>query len=270
MFRRLCLGLLMCITSFTSVHGDSLPLETIVSAVVRITDGPTSGTAFLVSVPVASGNAGARTVLVTAAHGFESMPAETCTIVLRRRIGEDRYERLEHPIKIREGGKPLWTRHPELDVAVLPLVLPEGAAVAPIPEDRLATEVDLRRRDVHVGQTVFIPGYPVKLEANGTGFPVVRQGTLASFPLFPVDDAKTILLDAKTFGGDSGAPVVAFVKEEPLVVGMVIGMHRQTDRSVLPFEERTVHTPLGIGIVVQAHFVRNTIGRLPSPSAGSP
>jgi hypothetical protein len=36
-------------------------------------------------------------------------------------------------------------------------------------------------------------------------------------------------------------------------------MQRQTDRSTLPFEEKTVHMPLGLAIVAQAAFVRELV-----------
>ena len=43
------------------------------------------------------------------------------------------------------------------------------------------------------------------------------------------------------------------------VVGLVHGMHRQTDKASLPLQELTFHTPLGLSIVVQAAFLRDTI-----------
>ena len=42
-------------------------------------------------------------------------------------------------------------------------------------------------------------------------------------------------------------------------MGVILGMHRQTDRATLPFEDRTMHTPLGLAIAAQAAFIRETI-----------
>ena len=59
-------------------------------ATVRVTAGPTSGTAFVVNVDGKDDH-----LLVTAAHVFKDMPGETCTVVFRRSKGEGRFERHE-------------------------------------------------------------------------------------------------------------------------------------------------------------------------------
>jgi hypothetical protein len=46
---------------------------------------------------------------------------------------------------------------------------------------------------------------------------------------------------------------------KPHLAGVIVGMQRQTDRTVSPFEERTVHTPLGLAIAVQAEVVADVI-----------
>jgi hypothetical protein len=45
----------------------------------------------------------------------------------------------------------------------------------------------------------------------------------------------------------------------PSVVGVVVGMQRQTDRISSPYEEKTMHTPLGLAIVVPSTRVREVI-----------
>ena len=83
---------------------------------------------------------------------------------------------------------------------------------------------------------------------------VVGFGGYASVP--------TMLVDIRSFGGDSGGPLFVLVDGKPHVAGVLVGMQRQTDRTVSPFEERTVHTPLGLGIAVQADLVARVIGGL--------
>ncbi|NDH95177.1 MAG: hypothetical protein EBZ13_11740, partial [Planctomycetia bacterium] len=112
---------------------------------------------------------------------------------------------------------------------------------------------------LHVGQEVFIPCYPAKLEANKAGWPILRKGSIATYPLTPLNSARTIFIDYSHFGGDSGSAVVAIIDDEPVVVALVFAMQRQSDRMVMPFEERTVHTPLGLAIAVQAPIIRSTI-----------
>jgi hypothetical protein len=74
-----------------------------------------------------------------------------------------------------------------------------------------------------------------------------------------VEHVKSVLIDFHTFGGDSGAPVLTKSDDGWHVVGLVSGMHRQTDKAVMPLQELTFHTPLGLSIVVQAAFIRETI-----------
>jgi hypothetical protein len=241
---------------------DADAIEDVLAATCRIANSESSGTCFLVSVPAAADGQPARVVLVTAAHFFEGTSDPICRLVLREQTSDLAYARREIETPIRDGDAPRWKRHPELDIAVLPIEPPAGSAVRPLQIEHLADEARVQTREVHVGQDVFVPGFPAQLEANEAGWPVLRKGAIASFPLAPLASAKTILVDAKTFGGDSGAPVAAVVGDSPLVVGLVLGMHRQTDKSVLPFEERTMHTPLGLAIVVQAGFIRETIGLL--------
>ncbi|HET6425820.1 MAG TPA: hypothetical protein VFG20_19170, partial [Planctomycetaceae bacterium] len=78
-------------------------------------------------------------------------------------------------------------------------------------------------------------------------------------PLTPVERVPTIFVDYSHFGGDSGAPVIATVNDEPLVVGLVFAMLRITDKSTTTFEDRTIHMPLGLGIAVQGPLIRQTI-----------
>lgn len=255
------LALLMAFSSWglSPLRADE-PLEDLLSATFRIADKERSGTCFLVQ---ASGvdEKPPRIVLVTAAHVLEQADGEGEWIA-RTEAPEGQVGRQVVKLKLREGDKPLWKRHPELDIAALKIDLPQRAAARPLLLEQIADEQRVKDRHVRVGQEAWIPCYPAKLEANDAGWPVLRRGSIASHPLVPAKSAKTMLLDYTAFGGDSGAPVAVIHEGRPLVVGLVLGMHRQSDRVVLPFEERTTHTPLGLSIVVQASFVRETISLL--------
>jgi hypothetical protein len=97
---------------------------------------------------------------------------------------------------------------------------------------------------------------------------VLRRGTVASFPLTSVSRFKTFLIDYSSFGGDSGALVMVRHRgpgeetERPLIVGLVMAQHRETTKSVTPIEERIVHRSLGLGIIVHADLIRETIERV--------
>ncbi len=234
-------------------------IERALAATFRVTDKKTSGTAFLVWPEGAKETAGKRPILVTAAHALERFAEPTCTLVLRVRNDDATYSRREADIAIRNGDTPLWVRHPEADIAALPIDLPEGTAARPLRFEQLADASWAAERKVRAGSDVVIPGYPATLEANEAGWPVLRRGMVATHPLTPVSGAQRVLVNASTFGGDSGAPVLLLADNEAVVVGIVVGMQRQTDRATMPFEERVFHMPLGLAIAVQAPLIRETI-----------
>lgn len=234
-------------------------VEELLEATFRISDQDHSGTCFLVATKSLDPAHPRRVILATAAHVFEQMEGSECEIILRTKAQPDTYLRSPQSISIRDSGKPLWIRHPDVDIATLYVELPEGVSVTPFAIDQLAGEDRVNDRTVRVAAETWIPCFPAKLEANEAGWPVLRKGSIASHPLRPVKSTQTMLIDYRAFGGDSGAPVVMIVDSRPLVIGVVHGMHRQTDRSTLPFEERTVHTPLGLSIVTQAVYLRETI-----------
>ena len=235
------------------------PIDDLLEATFRIADKDQSGTCFLVQPKVVDAANPRRVILVTAAHVIDQMTGSTCDVFLRTKDEEGRFSRRPLTITIRDGRKHLWTRQLDTDIATLFIDLPEGVSASPIPFEQLADEARVINRTVRVGRETWVPCYPAKLEANEAGWPVVRHGSVASHPLTPVKSMRTILVDYKNFGGDSGAPVAIIVNDRPLIIGVVSGMHRQTDRSSLPFEERVMHTPLGLSIVTQAAYLRETI-----------
>jgi hypothetical protein len=154
-----------------------------------------------------------------------------------------------------------------VDVAAMPVELPEDVAASSFEFEQIADERAFESRQVRVGQEMWLAGFPAQLESNPAGWPVLRRGMIASYPLTPTKSTKTFLADISSFGGDSGAPVLVLPSlsdgrtsaARPLIAGLVIGMERQTDKTSLPFEELTFHMPLGLAIVAEAPFIRETI-----------
>ena len=235
------------------------PIEDLLEATFRIADRDQTGTCFLVSPETIDQANPRRVIVATAAHVFEKMTGNDCEIFLRIKNDDGTFSRRPLTITIRMDGKQLWTRHSAVDIATLPLTLPDDVLSNPIPFAQIADEERFKNRTVRAGREVWIPCYPAKLESNEVGWPILRHGTIASHPLLPIQSNRTILIDYSHFGGDSGAPIAMIVNDRPLVVGVVSAMQRQTDRAILPFEERIVHTSLGLSIVSQGVFLRETI-----------
>lgn len=232
--------------------------EFVLRATARVTDGNRSGTGFFVKLPeVPAGKQ--NTVLVTAAHALEEMTGPNGKLILRSGNDLDGYQRRETELPLRTGDQRLWLVHPANDLAVMGVTLPNDVDAQPFELHQLAEPKHLAEKVVRVGQEVLIPCFPAQVEANPAGWPLLRKGSLATHPLTPVERAPTMFVDYSHFGGDSGAPVVATVNGEPLVVGVVFAMLRITDKTTTTFEERTVHTPMGLGIAVQAPLIRQTI-----------
>lgn len=225
-------------------------------ATFHISDGKTSGTCFVVQTEAG------KHVLVTCAHTMEGFTGETCKVIFRSRNESGVYQRKEAEVAIRQGDDKLWRRHAKHDIAALPIEPPEGVLITPVAWADLADAKHFEQQ-LAVGDGVFIPGYPVDMEGNKVGWPIVRKGSIATFPLTPIEQVEKFYLNAATFGGDSGAPVIHVQRidgrKHATVVGIVWGMRRQTSRSVSPFEERTLHTPLALAEAAPAPFIRETI-----------
>lgn len=242
------------------------PLSGLLSATFRLYHQESSGTCFLVAPPKEAGWPRNALILVTAAHALQDFKDEECRVVMREKGSGDTLARREVSMKVRSGDSPLWVQHPEADVAAIKLTLPDGITCQPVSLDRLARAQDFQSGAVSLGADAWVFAFPAKLEANAAGMPVLRHGVVASLPPSPLSTNFTFLVDASTFGGDSGAPLIIWDRsassEPPLIAGVVTGMQRQTDTASMPFEERTVHHPLRLAIVVHSECVRQTIRRL--------
>jgi hypothetical protein len=204
-------------------------------------------------------------VIISAAHVFEKMKGDTAIIVLRKKEESGRYRRHDHQIRIREGKRTLWTRHPEHDIAVLPLgENPEGITCPSLATARLANGDRLKQSGVTICDSVFVFCYPERTEANSGGFPVARHATVASFPLAPLKHYPSFMIDFNTFGGDSGGPV--FVKggrdKMPLIIGIATAQYRYDETVRMLNEERSVHHPLGLSKVIPSQFILDTLAML--------
>ncbi len=227
-----------------------------IDSTFKLFDPAVTGTCFLVRRE-APDNA---LYLVTAGHMLKGTKADTATIVLRERLEDGTYKRRDHSLTIRRDGKRIWVRHEKDDTAVLRLADPLPVPVGSIPFTALADEAQLKATGLHACSPLFVLTYPKTFEANEAGFPVARQGIIASHPLTPVAKKHSFLADFTAFGGDSGGPVfVAGADDHPLIIGMVFAQFRHDEQVKTEYEERSIHYPLGLGDVLHAQFVRETI-----------
>lgn len=219
----------------------------------------TVGTGFLVQAPRRDGTP--RVVLVTAAHVLEQMEERETRIGWRTAVQDGAWRFDPEPLTIRDqDGEPLWTRHPERDVAVMEIVAPDAFARAAIPLGWLADENAFDAWQVGPADELLSLGFPRGLSANRAGFPILRVGRIASYPLSPVSAFPTFLLDFTVFPGNSGGPVfwTQSARKRPGTTepenAFIAGLLSQ--------EVRVNDEQLEIGVVTHAVFIREAIAML--------
>jgi S1-C subfamily serine protease len=220
------------------------------------TDQRVVGTGFLIDDPTPDGRP--RTILVTAAHVFEQMQGDQTRLGWRFVVdGVWRYGAA--PATIRNHGAPLWTRHPVQDIAVIEIKAPEEFARAAVPKSWLADDRTFDDYGVGPGDEMMTLGFPRGWTPCRAGFPILRSGRVASYPLSPVGDFPTFLIDLRVLPGNSGGPV--FMAE--------YGKRRPDSEQASPPVISGVLTKqieLEIGVVVHAQFVRETLELLDQPT----
>lgn len=221
------------------------------------------GTGFLVSAPRPDGLP--RTVLVTAHHVLDGMKAADARIGWRVEMPGRGWRFAPEPLRIRaEDGDPVWTRHPLRDIAVMEVSAPPAFARAAIPLAWLAEPYALDAWQVGPGDELLTLGYPRGYSSNTAGFPILRVGRIASWPLTPIETFPVFLLDFPVFPGNSGGPVFwtptarklpgTAEPDHPFIAGVLVSEVRPGDE------------PLGIGIVAHAQYVREAIALLDAPA----
>ena len=232
-------------------------------ATYKITNKQSNATGFLVKRQSPDGKV--DVLLVSAAHVLKQTSGDHCELILRKESGKQVFDRVSQRVAVRREGNALWTEHPLADVAVIPVDVPKELEQQAIPLKSISDTSSCDDCQLNLGQELWVLCYPAQLESTKSGFPVLRRGTVASYPLLETDKRRRFLLDYTTFGGDSGGPVFAVdkQKESPLVVGLIHGQHRETVKSVTRNEERTVHRSMGLAIVVHAKYIRETVDLVP-------
>jgi hypothetical protein len=219
----------------------------------------TVGTGFLVSAPTPDGKP--RTVLVTAAHVLERMPSMSARIGYRIQGSEGVWRYDPEALRIRDGDHPLWTKHPTRDVAAMVVEAPPEFAKAAIPLNYLAQDDTFNRYNLGPGDEMMALGFPRGLSANTAGFPILRSGRVASYPLAPASNFPTFLMDFSVFPGNSGGPVfmAEAARRRP---GASESQEVQFVAGLLTQQVELSGERLEIGIVTHAKFIRETLALL--------
>ncbi len=208
-----------------------------------------------------------HTVLVTANHVLAKMPGAEARVGYRIENADGSWTYSPQPLKMRDAaGRQLWTQHPSRDVAAVSVPAPEEFAKAAIPLSWLADDQTFAALQVGAGDEMMALGFPRGLAANRAGFPILRAGRVASYPIAPAKIFPTFLLDFNVFPGNSGAPV--FMADNSLRrSGGTEAQPAQFIAGLLTQQVELNNERLEIGIVTQAKYIRETIGLVENPYA---
>jgi len=252
--------------------------EAIVRNTFKISSENECGTVFILIHPYvkANGDTVQYPILFTANHVLDSIPGDSATLITRYKVNDD-YVKYPLKIQIRNNGTQLWIRHPEVDLAALRINLPRLALneLVLLPTNVIATDENLESEEIGPGENVLVLGFPLCTESNAYGFPIVRAGYIASYPLTPVKKEKTFLIDFEVFGGNSGSPVMLHKvrqwREGKIIKGlittdMLVGI--VTDELSLrqrrQFLDETIEKKqkLALAVVVQAYFLKELLNSI--------
>jgi hypothetical protein len=224
----------------------------IVGPNARIKGNIIFGTVFIMAKPIKETPDRGYYVLVTAAHVLDKIGGEEAAF--------------GYPIQIRTGSSNLYTTHPEGDVAAMYVRLPHDIDITPLTIEALVDDATLERLQVHPGDELFCLGFPLDVDLNG--FPILRTGTLASYPITPSKTVKKYYYDFHVFPGNSGGPVyfsfvnrinanaAHFGSNDQGVIGLVV---EQLSSARPEFKDLS----LDVSRVVPSSYIRDTIALLP-------
>lgn len=225
-------------------------------------------------------------VLITAAHVFEEMEGDFLTIFGRTRNKEGRWERKIGRFRIRENKKNFYVKHPKADVAAMwmeegfvPPQTPLFEIPTPIPTSLLGDDEAFKRLRLNVGSTLSCLGFPLCQPGSEEGFPILRSGNIATYPLYPLKEKMSFGFDFEIYKGNSGGPVYYFAPGDKSAPG-IITMRKPASRMIagLVSAQRIpdsvegqgsdgkpiiAKTPLKLGIVISSPIILETIEQLP-------
>ncbi len=238
---------------------------------------PVIGTVFLMGRPFPNDPTKGRYVLITAAHVLDDMQGDTAVIHLRKKADGETWSPSPQPLQIRAHGQPLWLKYPDADVAVMYIEIPPAVRIPLLSTDLLADDATLAKFEIHPGDTLQCLGYPLGIQANEAGFPILRSGKIASYPLLPTESTKTFLLDFNVFQGNSGSPAYMVesnrMYQHGVYLGQTIGFIAGLVSQEVTFDQQSsglyfveAHQyPLGLAVVVHASLIKKAVYMLPSP-----
>jgi hypothetical protein len=222
----------------------------------------TCGSGFFISGPSSQTSETAQYTFVTAAHVLERIGGDNARFAIRvKRDGQ--VVRTVITVPIRKSGIRLYAKHPNADISVMRVTLPNNNAHAMVNWPALATDDVFAKLGIHPGDEMFAVGYPLCRMANAQGYPMLRRGAVGTPIHVPGAALTSFLLDMPTFEGNSGGPV--YFEYSDRVIGDAPGQ-RLAHRYIAGVVSQRMlgsETPLLMAEVAPAKFIDEAVKLLP-------
>ena len=226
----------------------------------------TFGTVFFLGKPLPTAPDRSYFVMITAAHVLDEISGDVATLNLRRKDATGAFITVPFNIRIRNAGANLYVKGRDADVAAMYQILPQELDLKLIPLAVLADDDRVQELEIHPGEELSCLGFPLGISLQG--FPVLRTGTLASYPLVPSRQVQTYVYAFHVFPGNSGGPVYfsfsGRIYGKALRLGDVqagiIGLVSQQVNSMMPGFE---HAQIDLSIIVPSSYIKDTVALLP-------
>ena len=222
----------------------------------------TCGSGFFIGGPSNQTSETSQYTFVTAAHVLERIGGDHARFAIRLKR-DDQVVRTVVTVPIRKSGIRLYAKHPNADISVMRVTLPNNNAHAMVSWPALATDDVFARLGIHPGDEMFTVGYPLCRMANSQGYPMLRRGAVATPIHVPGAVLTTFQLDMPTFEGNSGGPVYFDYSDRVIGGGSGMGVARRYIAGVVSQRMYGFETPLSMAEVVPAKFIDEAVKLLP-------
>ena len=231
---------------------------------VEIPDrGSSVGTGFIISAPIGeSGTSGV--FLVSNKHVFVN-PNNKISLTFTRRKGDELKPDIGNTITIEQSSfLEGYTEHPnsKIDLACINISQLCDPEVGIYFRHYSQTDfAELKSESLVIGSEVMFIGYPDNRYDSVHNVPILRRGCISSSPRLDFMGEPQFLIDAQVFGGSSGSPVFAEVRDEFKIVGVVTAtmIKNQKLQHVTAIDNYGVQQVLGLGIVLRISLVNELL-----------
>ena len=247
--------------------------ERVLNSTFRISGVGSTGTCFLIGKRVKNNSNDYFPVFVTAAHVLNEIKSDSATLFYRGKDSLNNYFQIPIIITIKNKGKALYFIHTSLDLAAFYIPNLKYDFNYLLIQGCLATDKSLVDNNITIGDELFCLGYPYNLVYNEAGFPILRSGKIASYPLIPSSKYNTFLFDFAVFPGNSGGPVYLISTNRMYADGVhageelhqIMGLLTEQIQLTNTTEDFAINKSLQLGKVISANLIKEFIMALPDP-----